>query len=106
MDLAEVAAPISSARALAASQVSNALRLRADERVQVGEAQAGHVGVLGRGDDADAVDPDLQLDEVDAVLLADGGLLLVDRARGVGDVDLAVAQKTAMPSPVPGPSTS
>ena len=48
---------------------------------------------------------DLELDVLDAGRGADVGLALgPDRARGVGDVGLARAER-AKPSPVPGPST-
>ncbi len=69
------------------------LRFGAEQCVQVAEAQAAHIGVVGRRDDAEPVDRDLQLDVADAVLLADRRLLVLDGARGIADVRLAGAEQ-------------
>ena len=45
-----------------------------------------------RGDDGEAVDGDLQLDVLDAGLLAERDLFLVDRPRRVGDVAAVLAE--------------
>ncbi len=66
--------------------------LGADQRVQVGEAEAGDVGVGRVGHHGDAVERDGQLDELDAGRLAGGGLLVLDLARGVADVGLTGAE--------------
>src|SRR6185295_1925305 len=42
--------------------LGEALRLGSKQRVEIQEAEAGHRAVGGRGDDADAVDPYLELD--------------------------------------------
>ena len=70
----------------------DAVRLVAEERPQVVLVQALD-RVLGRRDDRDAVVADLELDRLDAVLRAQGGLVLVDRARGVGDVAAVDAEE-------------
>ena len=68
--------PAPSASACGVGPVVEALGLRADEGVEVGEAEALD-GVVGRvGQHRDAVEGDLQLDELDAGLLAGGDLLL------------------------------
>ena len=55
-----------------------------------GEAVDGEIGVH---DDGEGVGGDLELGVLDAVLLADRDLfILLDRARGVGDVGLADAE--------------
>ena len=103
MDFAELGADFGSQRVRVAP-VLEVLRLGSEQGVEVTEAEATDVSVLRRGDDTQAVDPDLQLDVVDPVLLAGRGLLLLDGARGIAD-SISPAQKRANPSPVPGPST-
>src|SRR6266545_470528 len=48
--------------------------------------------VLGRGDDGQAVEPDAELLVLDVLARAGSLLLVLDRAGGVGDVGLAVAE--------------
>ena len=71
----------------------DAVGLRAEDRVHVGEVQALDVVVLGVGHHRDAVEGDLELDVLDAGLLAGLSLLVLDRAGGIGDVGLAAAEQ-------------
>src|SRR5690606_26453454 len=57
------------------------------------EVEALDLVVVDAGHDRHAVVGDLQLDVLDAVLLAPGDLLLGDRPGGVGDLGLAVAEE-------------
>jgi hypothetical protein len=73
--------------------VLEALGLGAEQCVEVLVVEALHLVVLGRGQHGDAVDADLQLDVLDAALLARLLLLGLDRPGRVGDVRLAVAEQ-------------
>src|SRR3954468_5659795 len=65
---------------LAVAPLLEALGLGPDQGVQVGLVEAGDGVVLRRGDAPDAVDADLELDELDALGLAGVGFFLLDGA--------------------------
>ena len=72
--------------------VREALGFGAHERVHVVEVEARHDVVVRRGDHADAVGCDVQLDVLDPVVGTRLGFRVLDRTGSVRDVGLTVAE--------------